>query len=375
MVLFVIAVSMIFSCLHIFTHSIFAQDSSSTIEQLQRKVNELQGQANSLSKQIGILDTNISMTLIRIQSTKDAIVKLGSEIGQLESEINRLEGVLTTRSELVLRRIPESYKRSQIPLVTTLFLSRNFSDFLLQLKYMVAVQQDDAQLLFQLKATQTNFAERKTLRESKRNQQQTLQTDLEKENQELAVQKQQKQSVLDQTKSSEAIYEKLLSQALAERQAVERALILGSKVGPVKQGDPIAVEGNSGYPGCSTGAHLHFEIRRNNMWINAEDFLTPQSVDDDQNNVVHSIGNGSWPWPMQGGVVVTQRYGKTPYSWRYTYSGGIHTGVDMYSDNKIIYAPHDGTLYSAAQSCGSSVIKIKYIDHGDGLISLYLHVQ
>ncbi len=38
-------------------------------------------------------------------------------------------------------------------------------------------------------------------------------------------------------------------------------------------------------------------------------------------------------------------------------------------------APADGDLYSSSQPCQSATIRIKYIDHGDGLISYYLHVR
>jgi peptidoglycan hydrolase CwlO-like protein len=352
---------------------VFAQD----INELKQKISELQGQENTFSKQIAIMDSQISMTQIRIQSTKTAIDKLGTEITQLAGEIDRLEGVLTRRSELVLRRIPESYKRNSTPLLAALFLSRDFSDLLYRIKYVTSVEQEDAQLMFQLKATQNNFSERKDLRESKKKQQEQLKTQLVQESADLDVQKGQKQTLLEQTKSSEAVYQKLLAQALAEQQAVEAALINGVKIGPVKKGDPIALVGNTGYPGCSTGAHLHFEVRRNNSWINAEDLLTRKNVHDDQNGGNRDIGNGSWDWPLSGDIVVTQRYGRTPYSWRYTYSGGIHTGVDMVSNTSaVIRAPADGNLFSSSQSCGgSSTIKIKYLEHGDGLVSFYLHVQ
>ena len=154
-------------------------------------------------------------------------------------------------------------------------------------------------------------------------------------------------------------------------------MVSGVKVGPVKRGDPIALVGNSGYPGCSTGKHLHFEIRKNNTWVDPGSYLSGKTVVDEQNgggNV--SLGSGSWPWPIEDTVRLTQFYGHTPYSWRYTYSGGIHTGYDMVSTSSdVIRAPADGTLFKSSQFCGSSTINIVYIEHGDNVVSLYLHVQ
>ena len=359
--------------------TVFAQAASSSgnIEQLQKKITELQGTENTLTKQVSLLDSQISVAQLRVESIKSAITKLGSEINELAGEIDRLEGVLTRRSELVLKRIPESYKRKQIPYIQAIFLSKDFADFMRRVKYISVVEKEDVQLLVQLKATQDNFAERKNLRESKKKQQQDLQVQLENESRELEVQKKAKQTLLEQTKNSESVYQRLLAQALAEQQAINKALLVGAKVGPIKKGEPIALVGNTGYPGCSSGAHLHFEVRRNNNWTNPEEFIVSRTIRDDQKGGQSTLGRGSWDWPLEGNVIVTQYFGKTPYSWRYAYSGGIHTGIDMYSSSsEVIRAPADGTLFAAAENCGSSsIIKIKYIDHGGGLISLYLHVQ
>lgn len=347
------------------------------IDELQQKIRELQGQENTLGKQIVILNTRISLTTEKISAIQLAIGKLTSEIGELKSEIDRLESLLTKRSELVLKRIPEAYKQQVAPQFGMIFFSHSFRDFVSKVKYFSTVQSDDAQLLFQLKATQQHFGERKILREKKKVEQEQLQKELAVEETQLAQQKQEKQLLLDQTKSSETVYQKLLTQSLAEKQALERALVDSVQIGPVTKGDPIALVGNSGYPACSTGAHLHFEVRRSGSWVNAEEFLRPKDVYDDQHGSKRSVGSGDWDWPLEGDVTVTQHYGKTPYSWRYAYSGGIHTGVDMTSNtSSVIRAPHDGVLYSSSQSCGaSSIIKIKYIDHGGGLVSFFLHVQ
>lgn len=359
---------------------VFAQDSSDVdkrISELKQKISELQGTENSLSKQINILDSQISITELKITSIKSAINKLQFEADELAKEIERLETLLTKRSELVIHRIPESYKRSVVSQFGLILLSQNFSDFLSKLKYLSSVQAKDAQLLFQLKATQNNFSERKQLREDKKVQQEELKLELEQESRDYENKKSEKQALLNQTRNSEATYQKLLSQALAEKQAVDNALIAGVKVGPVKKGDPIALVGNTGYPGCSTGSHLHFEIRKNNSWVDPGGFLTSKTVNDEQNGGTRTVGSGGWDWPVSDTVRMTQFFGSTPYSWRYAYSGGIHTGYDMVSTSgDVIRAPNDGTLYSSSQTCGgSSIIKIKYIEHGDNVVSFYLHVQ
>ena len=262
------------------TTPVFAQtsDADKRIEELRQKITELQSQENTLAKQISLLDSNIALTTLKIGNIKDAISKLSTEIDELADEISRIEALLTKRSELVLRRIPETYKRQVTPQFGILFFSQNFSDFLARIKYLSTVQEQDAQLLFQLKATQNHFGERKELREEKRTTQVALQKQLEDENRKLVSQKRDKQILLTETKSSEATYQKLLAQALAEKQALERAIVDAVKVGPVSSGDPIGIVGNTGYPGCSTGAHLHFEIRKNGGWVDPGGYLSNKTV-------------------------------------------------------------------------------------------------
>lgn len=186
------------------------------IKQYEQKIAELQQQKNTLAKQISLFDSQISLTSLRINTIRAAITKLTAEVDELAGEIERLEGLLTKRTELVLRRIPESYKRKSTSQVGMLFLSNSFSDFVARVKYISTIQEHDAALLFQLKATQNNFAERKNLREEKKLEQEKLKKQLEQESAALARQKREKEALLSQTKNNEATYQQLLAQAQAQ---------------------------------------------------------------------------------------------------------------------------------------------------------------
>lgn len=344
---------------------------------LRQKITELQSQGSSLQKQISLLDSQTKLTTLRINDTQSKISVLETEIGDLNDEIGRLEDLKTKRLELVLYRIPQSYKRATIVQFGWVLLSNNFVGLLERTKYILHVQEEDTLVYKQLQLAQINYNERKDAREKKKIQQEEFRKQLQQHTIELVSQKKEKQILLSETQNSEVVYQRLLAQALAEKQALERSLVDSVKIGPVKQGDPIALVGNTGYPGCSTGAHLHFEVRKGANWIDPAAMLSRKTVSDLQNGGNWTLGDGVWAWPLSDVIQLTQHFGKTPWSYRYSYSGGIHTGFDMVSTGgNVIRAPADGDLYSSSQNCGnSSVIKIKYIDYGGGILSFFLHVQ
>jgi len=367
---------LIFTILIIFSLLFVSSVSASTIEDLEKKIAELQTTGSSLTKLISQLNSQITLTTLKLEDAKKKIDILENEIGELNGEIDKLEALKTKRLELVLHRIPETYKRKNVFDLGQVILGSNFSEVIRRSMYLLHLREQDTLMYKQLQLAQFSYNERKDQREKKKEEQTVLKKQQEQHARELAQQKQAKQALLDQTKNSEVVYQRLLAQALAEKQAFDRALKEGVNIGPVKKGDPIALVGNTGYPSCSTGAHLHFEVTKNGSWIDPGSKLSNKTIQDEQNGGTFTVGDGSWSWPLVDIIRLTQHFGRTPYSWRYSYSGGIHTGFDMVSSgSEVIRAPADGELFSSSQGCGSSIIKIKYIKHDDGVVSSYLHVQ
>ncbi len=326
------------------------------IDALNAKIISLQGQAQTLSGQIAYYDSQIKLTALKITQTED-------QVASLSIKINFLEDKLQEKSRLLEKQIRLSYKQGQLDPLQILLSSADVSEIISRFKYLQIVQAANRRFLYDTQQIQSSYGRQKDLVADSQKKLQTQKIALANLSADRA-------NLLKQTKNSEAIYQKQLEVARQELEAIQRALANAVKQGPVNVGDAIGLVGNSGEPYCSFGKHLHFEVRQNDAWVNAETYL--KNITDKWGL---NIGSGSWNWPLQGNISVTQRYGKTQWSYRYAYSGGIHTGIDMISTDDIIRAPAAGTLYSYTGKCGPANLNIKFIDHGSDLKTLYLHVQ
>lgn len=346
-----------------FAFSVFSSAAAKTAEEFQKEIADLQAKITvaqnsirTLSGEIAYYDNQIALTGLKIKLAEEQIKNYAEKIAQLERRLQE-------KSNLLEKQIVLGYKQGHLDSLQLLFSSGQISKLISRFKYDQLIQAQNRKLLYDTQQTQSSYVQTQEIVEKSRIHQQQLAASLQ-------VLQESKKNLLVQTKNDEVTYQKQLEQARLELEAILNALATANREGPVKTGDPIALMGNSGYPSCSTGTHLHFEVRQGDSWINAETYLKNTT---DRWGL--NIGSGNWDWPLQGNLEITQRYGITPYSYRYKYSGGVHTGIDMYSDSAIIRAPADGTLYSSTSMCGSSKLNIKFIDHGNGLKTFYLHVQ
>ena len=204
-----------------------------------------------------------------------------------------------------------------------------------------------------------------------------LKNKLEGQKKTLAAQQKEKQDLLAQTNEDEKKFQALLAKARAELQAIE-SIIAGkgteTEVKDVSIGDKIASI-ISGASACSTGTHLHFEVVQDASHQSPANFLKNYEVIWDNQPDGQFNLTGSWDWPLNDKIRITQGYGHTAYSSRY--AGDKHTGIDMSSTSNLdVKAVRKGKLYRGSISCGGGTLKYVHVKHSDdSLDTFYLHVN
>lgn len=358
-------------------------DIKKQIAELESKVSGLQEQGKSLSSQIAVMNNQIKLTEYRIDATTSELNELNDDIGVATGKVSNLEKSLNGITEVLLNRIVATYEVGSVEPIHVLLSVNNLSDFFNRANYLRAVQAHDKQLIFDTQQAKNDYQNQKAIFEDKKKRVESLKVQLEEYTTQLDGDKKSKQDLLEVTKNDERKYQQLLASARAERNAIEGVISSIQLVNgtPVTKGQGIASVGNSGAPYCSTGPHLHFEVRSGGSLTNPASYLRggvnfQYSYGADQYGYYGSISpSGSWDWPLEEPIVINQGYGSHGYAQSFYPSGG-HTGIDMDSNSSnTIKAPTDGTLYRGSTSCGGATMNYVALDHGGGIVSWYWHVQ
>jgi len=349
------------------------------IEQLEKKLEEVQGQKQTLATTIGYLNKKIDLTEAQVEQTQSQLRKVNLEISALSIQIDQLNASLDAVSSLLINRIKQTYIRSRIKPMQSLLATDSLSELLTRYKYLQLTQRNDRQVMYKMETTRVDFNKQKVLKEVKQEELDQLSETLEAQQSSLAQQQQEKEVLLNITKNDEKKFQSQLAQKIAELEAIQ-SIIAGNgdedEVGEVSTGDRIATV-IAGPSTCSSGAHLHLEVAKDGSHRNPASYLSSKSVIWDNDPDGPFDFTGSWSWPLEDSVRITQGYGMTFYAATMRYYGGApHTGIDMVNNNNYsVKAVDNGTLYRGGIPCRGGTLRYVRVEHNDGLSSYYLHVN
>jgi peptidoglycan hydrolase CwlO-like protein len=355
-------------------------DLKTRIECINNKISDLQGQKKTLASQIGVMSSQISLTEARIKVTKQEIAYLVLDIDTTNKKILTLQGSLNSLTQVLLNRIVATYEAGRVQPFEILLASDNVSSFVSRLNYLKIAQAHDKKLIYATQQAKNDYANQKEIFEAKKKKVETLKSQLEAYTIKLAEDKHNKEELLNVTKNDEARYQRLLAQAQAER-----AIVFGGGqetfMRNVSEGDSIGfIVSHNVSPGCSTGAHLHFEVQKNGSVQDPNNYLKSISFSYSYEESLYGYygtinPTGQSPWPINEPITINQGYGSHGYAQTSgVYAGGIHTGIDIDSSSSTVKAVKSGKLYGGSYNCSNGKLLYAKIEHDDGLITWYLHM-
>ncbi len=353
------------------------QNKQQEIARLESQLDESRKQEKTLKSQLQLIDGQTKVTELKIEETDLKIQKLKREINELSTRITRISTSVDTLSEILLKRIMETYKHGSVTTIDLLFSANGFGDLVQRIKYLQVAQANDKKVLYQLQATKAAYNDQKQDKQTRQVEAEKLSTELENYKLQLAEQKKAKENLLTVTKNDEARFQALIAKLQADTDSIRRALAGGGvKKGHVNKGDVIAVVGNSG---CSTGPHLHYEVMsnarvENNGVIGRENKVDPKPF----------IDGGQFEKPLSSYTGkecdnsckigdITTKFGEV-------YFLGTHKGLDIAEyTGAPIKAAASGTVYefqdSSACYLTGTVGRGVVLDHDDGdYVTLYWHI-
>ncbi len=208
------------------------QDKKDRIKKMQdqqeiyaKAIKQKQSEKATLSNQLAILENRLAKAALDIEGTQTEIDRTNLEIEKVNLEISAKDQEITRQKEHIGSVIRLMQQQDDKSALEVLLLNGTLNDFVSQVKYLEDINKEISQSLDNLKQFKKDLeAKQKDLSEKKR-ELAKLKFDLEGKKVNLATEQQSKVYILDQTKSSEREYQRLLSLAKQEQQQAEYDIV------------------------------------------------------------------------------------------------------------------------------------------------------
>ncbi len=300
------------------------------IQAVQNTLTTVQKQKSSLQKEVQTLDSSIKVLDLNIQSDTVATQKLGLEIGSLQEQLQDTQDAIEEKRQAVAKLFKELQKTDNESIFVMLFGNKTLAETLEDAQSIENLRSQLSIDVVKLNELAARYNDQLGQVSSKKSEVQLHQENLKNRAAIVADQKAARQSVLNETKSQEALYQQKVNSLKAQQDALQ---------------DEIA--------------QMENQLKQNF-----------------DNGVLPTKRSGVLSWPLQNRIV-TQHFGELSYLYR----GKAHNGLDLGAPiGTPVFAAADGIVMAVGNNDQSATRKYQYgkyvlIRHANNLATLYGHLS
>ena len=299
------------------------QDQQVVYESL---IRQKQNEKANLNNQLAILENRLAKAELDIEGVNIEISRTNLEIKKINLEIADKDAQIKQQKEHLTNVLRLMQKQDAISALEILLLNSSFTEFMNQLKYLEDINGEIGKSLEALKEFRQQLAKQQSSLADKNKELNKLKEQLQNKKVALIGEQENKSFILDQTKSSEKEYQKLLKQAKAEQEQAAADIVSLEKTVRAK----LAKQ---------QGQKLEFN-------------------------------DAGFIWPVSKNII-TAYFHDPDYPFRYIFE---HPGIDIRaSQGSLVKAAASGYV-ARAKDAGSGYSYIMIV-HGDGLATVYGHVS
>ncbi|MBI4779295.1 peptidoglycan DD-metalloendopeptidase family protein [Candidatus Falkowbacteria bacterium] len=207
------------------------QDQQAVYEGL---IKQKQGEKASLNNQLAILENRLAKAALDIESAQTEIDRTSLEIDKVNLEIQDKDKQILSQKEHIASVVRLMQKQDDKSTLEILLLNSTFNDFVSQIKYLEDINKEIGESLETLKQYKKDLEGQQKDLSGKKRELSGLKAELEGKKSDLASEQQNKTYILDQTKSSEREYQRLLKLAKQEQQQAEADIVSLEKIARAK---------------------------------------------------------------------------------------------------------------------------------------------
>jgi murein DD-endopeptidase MepM/ murein hydrolase activator NlpD len=232
---------LIVSCLSILAHQVSAltaeqvrqqiEDTNNQIETLDKEIKQYQSQiaqtseqADSLAKIIKELTLTRSKLVAERTQIQKKITATGLVIETLSDNIKDKESSIAISKKSLSKMIRDLNQNDDVPIIERLLSVDNFSDFSREYNDLLSLNQKIRDNIIDVSLKKEELLTTKTQKEGEKQNLTLLKNDLVQKEQVVAITQKGKDTLLNQTKSQEAAYQKLLAERQQIKDTFEKSL-------------------------------------------------------------------------------------------------------------------------------------------------------